>query len=516
MPSLWPCDWDECPSPAVQQVGDCLLCDRHLCRVHLQEPWHGCPNPESNWSEYCARYAAAEAQRLDKLCRRIDGTKLCERASQVRSRSRSGSGINVPCSMDLSPRSLAAMMGGQNCHAEIKFDDGVEWLARFRLPGVASPPAEVRDYVLQSEAVTMQFLERRTRVPSPRVFDWACESDPTNTTGVGYMLVEKMPGTPLQWQSATAAQREKIVRQLAEIMLEIERHPFEQLGSLVAAVSDSQMQLGGLAQHSTCRSGDGGRPLGPFRSSRDAFGALVEAHLRMIAAGEIGTADNAPDVFRAHRFRLDLVDQVSESNGGERFFLKHADDKGDHILVNADFDIVAIIDWEWCGTTSRQEAFSSPCMMWPVAAFYDGSNELAEEELLLARVFRERGRHDLARCVLDGRKVQRFLFALGPDGSGQDAKTLLGLFTGLKRAFHGHGPEADADADADAGADAGAGADADAVEQGPEAEWQNRKADALQPPEHRAVRQAHATADDETVAHRRQRDKPDFSAPDCQ
>ncbi|KAG6004502.1 hypothetical protein E4U43_000726 [Claviceps pusilla] len=468
MPSLWPCDWDECPSPAVQRVGDCLLCDRHLCRFHLQEPWHGCPDPESNWSEYCAQYTAAEARRLDTLCKRIDGTKLCERASQVRSHG--GSGINIPCSVDLSPRKLAAMMGGQNCHAEIKFDDGVEWLARFRLPGAASPPAEVRDYVLRSEAVTMQFLERRTRVPSPRVFDWACESDPTNTIGVGYILVEKMPGTPLQWQSATAVQKEKIVRQLAEIMLEIERHPFEQLGSLVAAASDSQMQLGGLAQHSTCRSGDGGKALGPFRSSRDAFRALVEAHLRMIAAGEIGTADNALDVFLAHRFRLDLLDQVSESNGGERFFLKHADDKGDHILVNADFDIVAIIDWECCSTTSRQEAFSSPCMMWPVAAFYDGSNELAQEELLLARVFRERGRDDLAHCVLNSRKVQRFLFGLGPDGSGQDAKTLLGLLKGLKRAFHGHGVETDADADA--------------VEQAVEAEWENWKAEALQAREH--------------------------------
>ncbi|KAI0531620.1 hypothetical protein GGR58DRAFT_518391 [Xylaria digitata] len=366
---------------------------------------------QTNWDEYSARYAAAESRRLEELCRRIDGRKLCVRASQVRS------DTNMPCAIDLSPKSLSAMMGGQNCHAEVVFTDGVVWLARFRLSSPISPPPEVRDYVLRSEAATMEFLQRHTRIPSPRVFDWACESDPANTVGVGYILMEKLHGSPLDWQGATAAQREKVVRQLADIMLEIERHPFDRLGSLVAttamsggkmaaAAAELQIQVQGLAKHSTFRSGEDDRPLGLFRSSWEASPALVEAHLRMIASGEIRTVENAVDVFLAHRFRLDE---------DEKFFLKHAD-KGDHILVNADFDI--------------------PCMMWPVAAFYDGSNELADEELLLARVFCERGREDLARCVLDGRKVQRLLFALGPGGaSHEDRRMFACLFMGLKQAF---------------------------------------------------------------------------------
>lgn len=361
--------------------------------------------------------------------------KLCARASRVRS------DAAVPCKIDLSPKKLSAMMGGQNCHAEVVFADGVTWLARFRLSGPVSPPPEVRDYVLRSEAATMEFLQRRTRVPSPRVFDWACESDPANEVGVGYILMEKMGGRPLDWQGATAAQREKVVRQLADIMLEIERYPFDRLGSLVATTptAEPQIQVQGLARHSTFRSGEDDGPPGPFRSSREASRTIVEAHLRMIASGEIGTAENAVDVFLAHRFRLDVLDCAwkSAEDEGEKFFLKHADDKGDHILVNDDFDIVGVIDWEWCATASREEAFSSPCMMWPVAAFYDGSNGLADEEVLLARVFREKGREDLARCVLDGRRVQRFMFALGPGGaSHEDRRTFVRLFIGLKRALN--------------------------------------------------------------------------------
>jgi hypothetical protein len=54
----------------------------------------------------------------------------------------------------------------------------------------------------------------------------------------------------------------------------------------------------------------------------------------------------------------------------------------------------------------------------------------------LARAFRERGRDDLARCVLNGRKVQRLLFALSPAGaSHENRKTFASLFMGLKRAF---------------------------------------------------------------------------------
>lgn len=443
-----------------------MLCDRHLCQTHLRDQWHTCPKPEvkclerlalfheiitdhrnqTSWTEYSAQYVAAESRRLEELCRRIDGGKLCARASQVRS------DANVPCTIDLSPKTLSAMMGGQNCHAEVVFADGAVWLARFRLSSPISPPTEVRDYVLRSEAATMEFLQRHTRIPSPRVFGWACESDPANTVGVGYILMEKLQGTPLDWQGATTTQREKVVRQLADIMLEIERHPFDGLGSLVAttsmsggesaaAAAEPQIQVQGLAQHSTFRSGEDGRPPGPFRSSLEASRTLVEAHLRMIAGGEIGTADNAADVFLAHRFRLDVLDRAWKATTAaveddEKFYLKHADDKGDHIFVNAEFDIVGVIDWEWCSTASKEVAFSSSCMMWPVAAFYDGSNELADEELLLARVFCERGREDLARCVLDGRKVQRFLFALGPGGASHEGRrTFACLFMGLKQAF---------------------------------------------------------------------------------
>ncbi|KAI1119490.1 hypothetical protein F5Y14DRAFT_437992 [Nemania sp. NC0429] len=429
--SLWPCDWDNCEQPAVQRAGDCFLCDRHLCRTHLQDYWHKCPKRETNRKDYSAQYAATWARQISELYHRIDESKLCRRASLIRN--------GIPCTTNLSTETLSTMRGGQNCHAEITFQDNVKWIARFRLPQTSSPPVAVRDYVLRSEAATMNFLRKFTRIPSPELFDWACESDPQNPLGnVDYMLMEKLEGEPLRWYSATPSQKEKIMQQLVDIFLEIEKHPFDTIGSIMPAAGDpSAFEIQGFANQGTFPSGNG-EPLGPFYSSIEAASAVIKLCLNKIASGAIA-ASYLIDTYLVHRFRLDILAESGKeilSESPRQFFLKHPDDKGDHILVNEAHDIVGIIDWEWCHTASKNEAFSSPCMMWPVAEFYDGSNELADDELRFASIFRERDRDDLASYVTEGRKVQRFFFSLGEDSECyRGHQELVNLFVGLQRIF---------------------------------------------------------------------------------
>ncbi|KAK4442577.1 hypothetical protein QBC34DRAFT_282140, partial [Podospora aff. communis PSN243] len=73
--------------------------------------------------------------------------------------------------------------------------------------------------------------------------------------------------------------------------------------------------------------------------------------------------------------------------------LKHYDDKGDHILVDDEYNITGVIDWEFASAEAKELlAFSSPCMMWPVGKFYDGDNSLAEDEVRFAAIFEQRGR----------------------------------------------------------------------------------------------------------------------------
>ncbi|KAG9232592.1 hypothetical protein BJ875DRAFT_466302 [Amylocarpus encephaloides] len=226
-----------------------------------------------------------------------------------------------------------------------------------------------------------------------------------------------MKGLPLNWAEATAPQKAKVMDQLVDIFLEIERHPFDSLGSILQP--QHGLPLDGFAENRMFKVGSG--PLGLFRSQTEADRATVNTYLRMIASGEV--ANVAPvDVYLVHRFRLDVIQKLEgESAEEEHFFLKHPDDKGDHILVDDSYNITGIVDWEWTRTERKAYAFSSPCMMWPVAKFYEGSNELSNSEIIFADMFKGRGRDDLAEYLLGGRKVQRFYFNFG--GDAQDRAT---------------------------------------------------------------------------------------------
>lgn len=61
---------------------------------------------------------------------------------------------------------------------------------------------------------------------------------------------------------------------------------------------------------------------------------------------------------------------------------------------------------------------------------YDGLNELATEEVRLAEIFRERGREDLSKCVIEGRKILETVFPSW-------ARMLFLKSTVFRQPFHG-------------------------------------------------------------------------------
>ena len=113
------------------------------------------------------------------------------------------------------------------------------------------------------------------------------------------------------------------------------------------------------------------------------------------------------------------------------FYLKHADEKGNQILVDEDFNITGIIDWEWAQTDSKSAAFNSPIVLLPVAGFYDGASHIGEYEVFFAECFEEKGHPDLGQIVRNGRLLHRFQFCCWYDLDDWDG--FVGLFFGLLR-----------------------------------------------------------------------------------
>ena len=321
---------------------------------------------------------------------------------------------------------LLSQTGGQNCNIDIHFEDGIVWLARIRLTDALLPPKPTKAYIFLSEVFTLKYLESTT-VPAPKVYHFATESS-ENPVGVPFMLMEKMEGSPLVWDETTSAQKTKVLEQLADIFLSLEEHQFHSTGSL--SFEDGSSKVCGFAQSQLFDFPD--IPLGPFNNLESSLRAILAQQKRLIANGEVSTL--ALDNYLSLCWREDLVQEVVSLHNDAGFYLKHFDDKGDHILVDKDFKITGIIDWEFASLEPRSLAFSSPCMLWPVGDFFDGSNRLSAEEMELAAILERRQRNDMARLIRNGRKMQRYLFPIG-GGFPQEQDEFKAMFHGLQAAW---------------------------------------------------------------------------------
>jgi hypothetical protein len=173
--------------------------------------------------------------------------------------------------------------------------------------------------------------------------------------------------------------------------------------------------------------------IGPCPSLEGYHVASIRLILDLIIRDEIYT-EQAVDAYLIHRFLLGLVPSVLPhvAQSSEMFYLKHTDDKGDYILVDQDFNITGVIDWEWAYTTSEALAFNSPIILLPSRDFCNGVNDLGKYEIAFARQLEEKGSPDLADFVRKGRLQHRFAFCCGYDLADWDG--FLGLFRGLRDA----------------------------------------------------------------------------------
>lgn len=101
-----------------------------------------------------------------------------------------------------------AIMGCANYHGWLIFDNGDQWIVRIPRTGFSDVPLDLIDYLVASEYATLKFLER-TEVPAPKVFAYGLAADPSNRVGVGYLIMQALPGKPFYASDASPDQKEK-------------------------------------------------------------------------------------------------------------------------------------------------------------------------------------------------------------------------------------------------------------------------------------------------------------------
>ncbi|KAM0479850.1 hypothetical protein ACHAPX_004427 [Trichoderma viride] len=367
-----------------------------------------------------ATYEAQLVSEIDRLRSRINDAAVCQLASRLNG----GRSCSIEHPSMVGP---GALMGNANYHARIRFqDDSPSWL--LRVPRVASfavgLPAPLADYLIASEYATLKFLET-TAVPAPRAFDYGvCSNGTDHGVGVAFLLMEELPGRPWIGQGvsgATATDEEKarIWSDLAEILAELERHPFPKAGSL--CLQSSSIQVSAVASDRFVVL----TPYGPFDNSTAYYTAFAEQYLALIADGQLYT-EFPVDAYLVYRFLKDNVSQLAEQGGeakpSEGFFLKHVDDKGDHLLVDDDLHITGIIDWQMARVVPRREAFGLSLVTADMNALCGGKVSLSADDVILMDALRQKGLSWMTSCPDE--KARRFFWGLALESEWSDALPL--------------------------------------------------------------------------------------------
>ncbi|OGM47467.1 hypothetical protein ABOM_002621 [Aspergillus bombycis] len=171
-------------------------------------------NPEDLFKYTSGRWLIDEEQQLAQRYVKFHVDNLCSKAASVFSDS-------TRC-MD-----LVKVEGNFNKAFLLTMDDGHEVVAKVPCPN-AGPPS----LTTASEVATLNFLRSRTSIPVPEVFAW--NSDPTNSVGAEYIIMEKFPGVALgrKWDGMNMPERYEIISQIIRMETELRKMVLPAYGSL--------------------------------------------------------------------------------------------------------------------------------------------------------------------------------------------------------------------------------------------------------------------------------------------
>lgn len=360
---------------------------------------------------------------ISRLLETINCDALRSRAETLRN--------GIRCTVNLPSPSQAYfnfdVLGGCNYHGSIEFEDGKTWLSRFRLPNHNEPPLQEKNFDRRSEFATYSFLAQTT-VPVPKVYDCADDNDPLNLVGAGYILLEKLEGKPLAWGEANEIQKERFSLQLAEIYCSLEQHPLNGLGRL-------QLSSFGVPEVGPAffayDSNENSIPFGPFRNSNDYYTALTQQRMQLIDTGEV--APTAPlDQYLVYK---SLLGSLPPNEPGP-FFLRHIDSRDANFLVDSDYNITGIIDWELAIVTSKGSAFQSPLLFYNLRELYhEGLSTPSEDERRFSQILQnDKGAVELSAIA---RQKSHFRVDQVIETEPWNRPTFVNLFSGWWKAANG-------------------------------------------------------------------------------
>lgn len=274
--------------------------------------------------------------------------------------------------------------GAFNVLFRMKFRDGGSAVIRFPKPGCTMFPEEK----IRNEVATIRYIQDNTSIPVPFILHWGTREE--SPLGLGpFIIMEyinhetdvgKVLNMPeLDWQDRPRLNPhvnpdtlEMLYRQLADVLLQLSKLEFPKIGSL-EEVADSEWEVRrrplSIHMNELVRLGTLPRkklPDSAFANSFEYFEALAQLHSDHLEHQRNDAVDSETDCRRkyiARRLFCKLIKERKVASGAHAngpFKLWCDDFRPTNVLLDANMQIVGVVDWEFTYTTPAEFCFAPP------------------------------------------------------------------------------------------------------------------------------------------------------------
>ncbi|KAL6918904.1 hypothetical protein FSST1_002930 [Fusarium sambucinum] len=246
----------------------------------------------------------------------------------------------IPCVI-----SESFSLGQSNIVRRLEFTDGINWVARVRMPALTSVlPGEQLLNIAAELQVEVASLKTKTSIPVPEVHFHSV--DPTNDVGAPYILMDYIHGTTAKelrdaknchYNLFGTPQHDRRFReQMAEIQVQLSTFKFDKIGSLYYNEETSDFSIG--AEVETGK--------GPWTSSNEFYVHLADHALHACKRKAGRNVTESPSFENPILFKR-LMPVYNYGSSDDKGFGLVNRDFGDHnLIVDDEFRIVSVIDFD--------------------------------------------------------------------------------------------------------------------------------------------------------------------------
>ncbi|KAI9681529.1 MAG: hypothetical protein M1817_002813 [Caeruleum heppii] len=278
----------------------------------------------------------------------------------------------------------APTYGSFNACFRLKFLDGGSAIIRFPSPG-RSMFAEEK---VRNEVAVMRYLAEHTNIPVPFVLHWGMADE--SPCGLGpfiimdyvehkHSLVDvlRKPGyveedRPFLDPDISETKLEKLYGQMADVLLQLAKLSFSEIGSLGERDDGSwavtgrplTFNMNELVQLANVPPSK--LPSSTFPTASSYFSALAEMHIEHLSVQRNDVIDSVADCRQKYIGRHLFRQVAAEKRLGEPeletgpFRLFCDDLRPTNVLLDEELNIVGVIDWEFCYAAPAEFTHSPP------------------------------------------------------------------------------------------------------------------------------------------------------------